>query len=325
MKKVILFIFIIPMVLTEMLFCEDKTYLTIGSGDITGLYYLTGGAIAHIVNSQNKDTGIRLNVQSTSGSVYNIECVVAGIIELGIAQSDRLYQAFNGANEWQGKAKQNLRAVFGIHSEAVTVVASESSGISNLSHLIGKRVNLGHPNSGQRQNGIHALENLGIDFDNDLEAMGYEDYKVPDLIHTNQLDAAFITAGHPTDYFKAICSGKTKVRFIPVIQIEPILKKYPYYIETSIPVSVYPFQNNQPDIKTFGVKSILMTSDKVNERAIYIITKAIFSKIKQFNKFHPAYANLTPHYMIEGLTAPIHPGALKYFKEAKLLRTGQTK
>lgn len=320
MKKVISFIFILSMVLTEMPFCEDTTYLTIGSGDITGLYYLTGGAIAHIVNSRSKETGIRVNVQSTSGSVYNIENVLAGTIELGIAQSDRLYQAFNGTNEWQGKAKKNLRAVFGIHPEAVTVIASESSGISMISHLKGKRVNLGHPNSGQRQNAIHALENLGINYVNDLDAMGYEDYKVPELIQTNQLDAAFITAGHPTDYFKAICSGPAKVHFIPVIQIDTLLKKYPYYIETSIPMSVYPSHNNQPDVQTFGVKSILMTSDHANEHAIYLITKEIFSKIKQFNKFHPAYATLSPRYMIEGLTAPIHPGALKYYKEAKLLK-----
>jgi hypothetical protein len=319
MRKVLLFIVIIPMVYTEMTFCEDKTYLTIGSGDITGLYYLTGGAIAHIVNSRSEESKIRLNVQSTSGSVYNIEKVVAGIIELGIAQSDRLYQAYNGMHEWQGNAKQNLRAVFGIHPEAVTVIASESSGINIISHLKGKRVNLGHPNSGQRQNAIHALENLGINYNNDLDAMGYEDYKVPELIHTNQLDAAFVTAGHPTDYFKAICSGNTKVRFIPVIQIDSILKKYPYYIETSIPVSVYPSHNNYPDVQTFGVKSILMTTDKANENAIYLITKEIFSNIKQFNKFHPAYANLSPRYMIKGLTVPMHSGALKYFKEVKLL------
>jgi len=308
------------MVFTEILFCEENTYLTIGSGDITGLYYLTGGAIAHIVNSRSRETGIRLNVQSTSGSVYNIENVISGTIELGIVQSDRLYQAFNGTKKWMANGNKQLRAVFGIHAEAVTVIASENSNITCIAHLKARRVNLGHPDSGQRQNAIDALENMGINFHNDLNAAGYEDYKVPELLHTNQLDAAFITAGHPTDFFNAICSGKTKVRFIPIINLDPILKKFPYYIETSIPVSQYPFQKNQSDVKTFGVKSILMTSEKINERIIYIITKEIFTKIQQLKRFHPAYVNLSPHYMIEGLTAPIHPGALKYYNEAQLIK-----
>jgi len=320
MKKIFILICIISMGFTEILFCKEKTYLTIGTGDITGLYYLTGGAIARIVNSQSKESGLRLNTQSTSGSVYNIENVASGTIELGIVQSDRLYQAVNGTHAWQDKAKQKLRAVFGIHPEAVTLIAAENSDITAISHLKGKRVNLGHANSGQRQNAIHALENQGLSYEDDLNSEGYEYYKVPELIHSNQLDAAFITAGHPTDYFNAICSDKTKVRFIPIMNIDLILKKYPYYIKTSIPVSKYPSHSNMTDVKTFGVKSILVTSETINEDIIYIITKEIFTKIKKFKKFHPAYAKLTPGNMIDGLTAPIHPGALKYYKEKKLYK-----
>ena len=320
MKKVIILIFIISIVFTEILFCEENTYLTIGTGDITGLYYLTGGAIAHIVNSQSKETGLRLSVQSTSGSVFNIDNLASGTIELGIVQSDRLYQAVNGTHVWKDKARRNLRAVFGIHPEAVTLIAAENSGITCVSHLKGKRVNIGHSNSGQHQNAIHALENYGLNYEDDLKSERYEDYKVPELIHSNQLDAAFITAGHPTDYFSTICSGKSKVRFIPLINVDPILKKYPYYIDTNIPVSKYPSHRNITDVKTFGVKSILVTSQIINEGDIYIITKEIFTKIKKFKKFHPAYVNLSPRYMIEGLTAPIHPGALKYYKEAKLYK-----
>jgi len=320
MKKIIFIICVITMVCTEISYCKENTYLTIGTGDITGLYYLTGGAISRIVNSRSSETGLRLNVKSTSGSVYNIDNVVSETIELGIVQSDRLYQAVNGTQKWQHKANKQLRAVFGIHTEAVTLIASERSGITCISHLKDKRVNLGHPDSGQRQNAIHALESQGFDFNKDLNATEFEDYKVPELIHLNQLDAAFITAGHPTDFFNAICSGNSKVRFIPMIKLDTILKKYPYYNETQINVSLYPGQSNQTDVKTFGVKSILITSEKIDERDIYLITKAIFSKITVFKKYHPAYTSLSPHYMVEDLNAPIHPGALKYFKEAKLIK-----
>ena len=311
---------IITIVFTEITFCKENSYLTIGTGNITGLYYLTGGAISHIVNKKSHETGIRLNVQSTSGSVFNIENVISGTIELGIVQSDRLYQAVNESKKRQDNEYQNLRAVFSIHTEAVTLIASESSGITSVAHLKDKRVNLGHPDSGQHQNAIDALESQGIQVDNDLTTAGYESYKVPELLQSNQLDAAFITAGHPTDFFNAICSGKAKVRFIPIMNTDSILKKFSYYFETSIPVSQYPLHKNISDVKTFGVKSILMTSEKIDERAIYIITKEIFSKIKQFKQFHPAYVNLSARVMVDGLTAPVHPGALKYFREAKLLR-----
>jgi hypothetical protein len=308
------------MVFTKIPYCEEHTYLTIGTGDITGLYYLTGGAISRIVNKRSSETGLRLNVKSTSGSVYNIDNVISGTIELGIVQSDRLHQVVNGTQKWENKPSKELRAIFGIHAEAVTVIASENSGITSMSHLKGKRVNLGHPDSGQRQNAIHALESQGFDFNNDLNATAFEDYKVPELMHTHQLDAAFITVGHPTDFFNAICSENSNVHFIPMNHLDMILKKYPYYIETSIPVSRYPGQSNQSDVKTFGVKSILITSQKIDERDIYIITKEIFSKITLLKKFHPVYTSLSPHYMIEGLNAPLHPGASKYFKEVKLIK-----
>ncbi|MBF0449763.1 MAG: TAXI family TRAP transporter solute-binding subunit [Candidatus Magnetomorum sp.] len=321
-KALFIFICFVQITYTSPVACEEKAYLTIGTGDITGLYYLTGGAIARIVNSKSKETGLRLNAQSTSGSVYNIDNVLTGSIELAIVQSDRLYQAYNGTLKWNNNPQKQLRTIFGIHPEAVTLIASEDSGIACIGDLKNKRVNLGHLDSGQRQNALHALENEGFQWRNDLKAFAYEDYKVPEMIHSNQLDAAFITAGHPTDFFNAICSGKKIVQFIPILNVDPILKKYPYYIHTSIPLTLYPSFSAQSIIPSFGVKSILMTSEKINERLIYIITKEIFTQIKQLKKFHPAYSVLTPQYMIEGLTAPIHPGALKYFKEAKLL-TGE--
>ncbi|MBC7360646.1 MAG: TAXI family TRAP transporter solute-binding subunit, partial [Desulfacinum sp.] len=127
------------------------TFVTIGTGGITGVYYPTGGAICKIVNNKRDQYGIRCTVESTGGSVFNINAVLAGDLEFGIAQSDRQYQAIKGEAEWQDKGpQQDLRAVFSIHPEAITLVAAEDAGIKSVQDLKGKRVNIGNPGSGQR-------------------------------------------------------------------------------------------------------------------------------------------------------------------------------
>jgi TRAP transporter TAXI family solute receptor len=131
------------------------TFVTIGTGGITGVYYPTGGAIARIMNKKKDQYGIRATVESTGGSVFNVNAVMAGDLEFGVVQSDRQFQAINGMAEWKDKGKQeDLRAVFTIHPESITLVAAVDAGIESMEDLKGKRVNIGNPGSGQRQNSI---------------------------------------------------------------------------------------------------------------------------------------------------------------------------
>lgn len=130
------------------------TFVTIGTGGITGVYYPTGGAIAKIVNAKKDKYDIRATVESTGASVFNINAIMAGDLEFGIAQADRQYQAYNGLSEWEGKPQKDLRAVFALAPEAVTFVAAEDSGIKSLKDAKGKVVNIGNPGSGNRQNAM---------------------------------------------------------------------------------------------------------------------------------------------------------------------------
>jgi hypothetical protein len=147
------------------------TFVTIGTGGITGVYYPTGGAIAKMVNAKRKEYGIRATVESTGGSVFNINAIMSGDLEFGVAQSDRQYQAVKGIADWQDKGPQkDLRAVFSIHAETVDLIASEDSGIKTIQDLKGKRVNIGNVGSGYRQNAIDALEANGLNFESDFHA-----------------------------------------------------------------------------------------------------------------------------------------------------------
>jgi len=296
------------------------TFVTIGTGGITGVYYPTGGAIARIVNKKRKAYGIRCTVESTGGSVFNVNAIMAGDLEFGVVQSDRQYQAINGSanSEWAGKPQKDLRAVFSIHPESITLVASVKSNIKTIKDLRGKRVNIGNPGSGQRQNSIDALTANGIDYDKDLIAEGVKAAEAPGLLQDGRIDAFFYTVGHPSGAIKEATAGKTKVRFVTVSGVESLLAKYPYYAKAFIPIKVYPGAVNESNVDTFGVKATFVTSAKVPDNVVYAITKEVFDNFQAFKKLHPAYDVLTKEGMLDGLSAPIHPGAMKYYKEAGL-------
>ncbi|MBW1799711.1 MAG: TAXI family TRAP transporter solute-binding subunit [Deltaproteobacteria bacterium] len=296
------------------------TYVTIGTGGITGVYYPTGGAIAKMVNKKRKIYRIRATVESTGGSAFNVNAVMAGDLEFGIVQSDRQYQAIKGLAEWKDKGPQkDLRAVFSIHPETLTLIAADDAGIKTIGDLRGKRVNIGNPGSGQRQNSIDALTNAGIDYRSDLKAEGVKAAESPGLLQDGRIDAFFYTVGHPNGNIKEATSGKRKVHFVPITGLEQLLRKYPYYARAYIPIKLYPGATNKADVGTFGVKATLVTSAKVPERVVYAITREVFENFDEFKGLHPAYQVLTKTNMLEGMSAPIHPGALKYFKEAGLM------
>jgi TRAP transporter TAXI family solute receptor len=272
-----------------------------------------------MVNKKRKEYGIRATVESTGGSVFNVNAVMSGDLDFGIVQSDRQYQAWNGLAEWKDKGPQkNLRAVFSIHPESVTLVAADDAGIKTMQDLRGKRVNIGNPGSGQRQNSIDALRNAGLDYQKDVIAEGAKAAEAPGLLQDGRIDAFFYTVGHPSGAIKEATAGKRKVHFVPITGLDKLLKKYPYYAAAYIPIKFYPGATNKEDVPTFGVKATFVTSIKVPDKVVYVITKEVFDNFEQFKKLHPAYSVLTKKGMLEGLSAPIHPGAMKYYKEVGL-------
>jgi TRAP transporter TAXI family solute receptor len=296
------------------------TFVTIGTGGITGVYYPTGGAIAKMVNKKRKEYGIRATVESTGGSVFNVNAVMEGDLDFGVVQSDRQFQAVKGIANWEDKGPQkDLRAVFSIHPETVDLVAAVDANINSLQDLKGKRVNIGNIGSGYRKNAIDALVANGLDYEKDFHAESLKAAEAPGLIQDGRIDAAFYTVGHPSGYYKEATSGVRKVKFVPITNIESLLEKYPYYAKAITRVTeLYPGAVNDADVPTFGVKATFVTSAKVPDEVVYAVTKEVFDNFEDFKKLHPAYAGLTKENMLDGLSAPIHPGAMKYYKEVGL-------
>ena len=296
-----------------------SSFFTIGTGGLMGNYYPTGMIIARIVNKKQKAHGFRLKEEHTSGSVYNINAIMAGDIEFSIAQADRQYQAVNGLAEWKGKGPQkDLRAIFGLYTESVTLVAAGDAGIKTIQELRGKRVDIGPLGSGVRQNAIDALDAAGIDWKMDI--IVYEeklDDRVDMLLH-GKLDAFFHTVGHPSQDISFATYSVRGARFIPLVNIAKLLSKYPYYSKSFIPIKLYPRADNKKDVETIGVKAAFLTSAKIPDDVVYAITKAIFDDFESLKEHIPVLKTLRKESMLEGLTAPIHAGALRYYREIGL-------
>jgi TRAP transporter TAXI family solute receptor len=299
----------------------ETTFVTIGTGGVTGVYYPTGGAIARLVNKGRKDHGIRCSVESTGGSVYNLNAIRAGELDMGVAQSDMQYYAVHGKDKFADAGPdKDLRAVFSVHPEPFTVVARTDSGIKDFMDLKGKRVNIGNPGSGQRgtiEVLMGALKWTNDDFKLASELKAAEQASA---LCDNKIDAMVYTVGHPNGSIKeATTSCDAVIVSVTGKEVDKLVADNDYYRKAVIPAGMY--RGTDADTPTFGVGATFVSSAKVDEKVIYEIVKAVFENFDEFKKLHPAFANLKKEEMVkDGLSAPLHAGAIKYYKEAGLLK-----
>ncbi len=322
--------FSIVCMLACLLFSFDATdshaqeiFVTIGGGDVSGVYFPTGLAIAKMLNAKRDIYDIRATVESTDGATFNINAILAGYMEFGMTQSDKLYQATNGLAEWAEKGPQrDLRAVFSLHHEALTLVAAVDAGINTVDDLKGKTVSIGNPGSSQHWTVTAALSASGLDPSRDFDAIEVTASDAPALLQDRRIDAYFYTVGHPSETIRKGLSGERKARLIPIAGpgIDQLVASNQFYIKAAIPVmQLYPEAADQEDVATFGVIATLCTSAKVPDDVVYVLTKEVVGNLAIFRRQHPAFYQLTRQGMLEGLTAPLHPGALRYFKEIGLI------
>jgi TRAP transporter TAXI family solute receptor len=291
-------------------------FISIGTGGVTGVYYPTGGAICRQVNQERKRHGIRCTVESTGGSVYNAKNVLAGELDFGVAQSDVQWKAVNGVKPFDEK-ESKLRSVFSVHPETAILVVRQDSGIRMAKDIKGKRINLGNPGSGQESTSQEVLNALGLSKDDLTLAGTLRSSEQGDALRDNKIDGFFYTVGHPNGGIKDIFFS-SEASIIPLTGsgFDRMISAAPYYVNAETPGGIYRGVPNP--VPTFAVKATFITSADQPDEVVYEVVKAVFDDLDSFKKLHPAYAHLTPRQMLEGLSAPLHPGALQYFKEKGL-------
>ena len=294
-------------------------YITIGTGGVTGTYYPTGGAICRMMNKERKTTGIRCSVESTGGSVYNVNTINANELDFGIAQSDTVYQGYNGKGKFEGKAVKGLRSVMAIYPELLAFVVTKSSGIKSLADVKGKKLNIDIPGSGTRMTTDIVLEAFGIKHADLALANELKSSEGPTMLKDNKIDGYFGVFGHPTANIKD-ASNSVGIDLVAIDgkPIDDLVAKYSYYAKGVISGSFY--KGVEHDTPSIGVKAVLVTKDSINEKIVYTLTKTILDNFDAFKKLHPAYKTITKESLLDGLAVPQHPGAIKAFKEAGLLK-----
>ena len=294
----------------------QQKFVSIGTGGVTGVYYPTGGAICRLVNKDRKEHGIRCSAESTGGSVYNINTVRAGELEFGVAQSDWQFHAYHGTSKFADQgAFDGLRAVFSVHPEPFTLLVRKGTGIKSFADLKGQKVNVGNPGSGQRATMEVVMEAFGIAMDDFAVASELKGSEMAQALCDGKIDAMIYTIGHPA---AAITEATTTcdVELIDVggAPIDKLIADNSYYRSATIPGGTY--KGNPNDIATFGVGATFITSADVPEDVVYTVVKAVFEGFDDFRKLHPAFRALEEKEMIsDGLSAPLHPGAEKYYRE----------
>lgn len=293
----------------------DK-FITIGTGGQTGVYFVVGQSICKLVNRNTSKHNIKCTAPSTGGSIANINAIKAGDQDMGVAQSDWQYHAYHGTSKFKSRgAFKDLRAVFSVHGEPFTVVARRDSGIKTFDDLKGKRVNVGNPGSGQRGTMGVVLQAKGWSEKDFSLASELKSSEQAAALGDNKVDAIVFTAGHPNGSIQE-ATTTTDAILVPVVgkEISDLVKKNAYYASAVVPGGMY--RGNAKDIRTFGVKATFVSSAKVPDHVVYQVVKAVFGNFRRFKKLHPAFAHLKETDMISGgLSAPLHSGALKYYKE----------
>jgi uncharacterized protein len=293
----------------------QQKFITIGTGGVTGVYYAVGGAVCRLMNKDRAKTGIRCSVESTGGSVFNVNAIKSGEQEFGMTQSDVQFNAVKGLAQFKDKPDNELRAVFSVHPEPFTVVARKEANISKFEDFKGKRFNVGNPGSGTLASMEELLKEMKWSKSDFSLAGELKADEQGTALCDNKIDGFFYGVGHPSAAIQdptTACGAKLVSLTGPAV--DALVKAHPYYAIATIPGGMY--ANNPNPTTTYGVLATLVTSSKVSDDVVYNLTKAVFENFDEFKKLHPAFANLDPKKMVkDGLSAPLHPGAQKYYKE----------
>lgn len=297
-----------------------EKFITIGTGGQTGVYYVVGQSICKLVNRNQEQHGIRCTAPSTGGSVANLNAIAAGEQDMGVVQSDWQHHAYQGTDEFASQGpNEELRSVFSVYPEAFTVVARADSGIETFDDLKGKRVNVGNPGSGQRGTLQLLMEKKGWTMDDFALASELKSAEQAQALCDNKVDAIVFVVGHPNGSIKEATTACDSV-VVPVSgpEVEELVENNSYYTDVVIPGGMY--RGTDEDVDTFGVGATFVSTSKIDPEVIYTVVSAVFDNLDRFRRLHPAFANLDANKMItENLSAPLHEGAEKYYKEKGLM------
>jgi hypothetical protein len=291
-----------------------EEFVTIGTGGQTGIYYVAGQSICRFVN--RGEHGIKCNAPVSGGGVANVNGLRSGEFNVGIMQSDHQFKALNGLAPFEAEgAMDDIRALFSLQSEVFTILARRDAKVASFDDLKGKRVNVGNPGSGQRDTLDEIMRVKG--WDKSVFALSAElkPAEQASALGDNNIDAMTYFVGHPNGAIQE-ATTITDAVLVPVTgaEIDQLLAEKTYYTKAEIPGGLY--RGNDATTPSIGGKAVLSTTAQVSPEVVYQLVKSVFDNLERFKRLHPTFADLKEAEMIEvGLSAPLHEGAVRYYKE----------
>ena len=297
-----------------------ETKFTIATGGVTATYHAIGSSICRFVNKNRQRHGIRCRATPAEGSVSNLQRLRAGEIDMAIAQSDWQHHAYLGTSVFsEAGPHRELRALFSVLPEPFTVVVSGNSSVRTISDLKGRRVNLGREGSGGRATINVVLEAAGLTLADFSETTDVKSSLAPRELCRGRFDAMLLVVAHPTLAVKeatATCDAVVVPATSPVI--EALVQDNDFFVSSVVPGGLY--QANPVDVPTFGVTATVVTTTALPNNVVYEAVRATFESLSKFRELHPAFRRLDRNFMrSDHHTAPFHPGATRYFREAGLM------
>ena len=308
--KRILSVFLLLVMVFALVACSGGNTMTMGTGGTSGTYYGYGGILGNQIKTSS---GITVNVVSTDGSKANILGIDAGNYQLATVQSDVMAYAAAGTRSFEAEGKlDSFRVIGGLYAEAVQLVTMDAN-IKSVADLKGKKVSIGAAGSGVYFNAVDILAAAGLS-EADIQPQYQSFGDSADALKDGKIDAAFIVAGAPTPAIQELCTS-TDAYLVPIDGevAEKLMSTSPYYTTYKIPAETYKGQTE--DVTTVTVKATLIVSTSASEDDVYNVTKAIFDNIETIKAAHAKGAELSLANATEGMTAPFHKGAAKYFAE----------
>ena len=319
MRKTVFYAITIILLSTTL---HSAKFITIGTGSINGLYYPTGEAIGKLINLEKKKNNLRCAIEPTGGSVNNIQSIHNNEMELVIAQSDIIYQAYEGKGKFRNQPIKKIRTIMAIYPELLTLIVRKDTNIKTLLDIKDKKINIGADPSGTQATVRVLLENDKNLSEKNIKISVHKTAECSSLIKESKIDGYFYVVGHPTENIKNVANYTP----INIISIDPnrykdFFRTYPYYAKGTIPKNLY--KNIEKETKSFGVKATLVSSIDMDDESVTSIIKAILENFDRFKKLNPAFKSITKKSLIEGIGAPLHPAAKRYYQEIGIMSTNK--
>lgn len=318
MRKPVVLGMIAAVALTASALAAD--FITFGSGSTTGVYFPVATGISKLINDANID--VRANARSTGGSVFNINAIASGELQMALAQNDITFYAYNGSTiaAFEGKPVKSIRSVAILYPEVIHVVTRRDSKIASISDLKGKRVIVGDVGSGTEQNTRHVLEAYGLSFSDLGQTIRASASAGITQLQEGKADAMFYTVGLGASAIQNLALT-TQVNLVPIEpdKIKAMQRKYPFYDQVIVPGNTY--KGEAVSTITAAVKSMWIASESLSADTVYNVLKVTIGNEKAFKEIHP---NLARYFSLKGavrgLPIPLHPGAERFYKEIGVLK-----